>query len=219
MATDLDIINGALTLLGEDAIEAITSDTSLATWTDRGNAAALLYPDEKATWLSARWAFNTKRALLTAVTAPISEWRYAHALPSDSLAVHGVFAGTGINIPPLTEYQIEGGNILSNQASLYLVYAYDVTEASWPADLVAFARVQMASVLAIPVTENRTLMQQFALDARGNPPHAWSGGLWATARQRELGQQGPLSLHNGQSPLVSARLGGYYRSPGVDTSA
>jgi hypothetical protein len=147
MASDIDISNLALSLIGSDAnISSLTGDGTV----ESGHCARLL-PRAKLELLDAHpWTFAKKRALLAELdTNPSDNWAYAYQLPSDCISPVRVLQGTDWGVsnwwwPPTgtgacitaddlalssergaAAYEVEGTTLLTNEPEATLIYTAD----------------------------------------------------------------------------------------------
>ena len=67
-----------------------------------------------------------------------------------------VFTSNNTNAPNLTDYEIQGAELLSQEQSIYIDYQRDVDEPAMPAYFVQLLIYQMAWHLAEPVTDQTT---------------------------------------------------------------
>lgn len=93
MASEIDIVNLALSRLGDDA-------TVASLYPPEGSAqaehAARFYPVARDTLLEMHhWGFATRRAALAALAVTSPAWVYAYALPADCMAVVNVVPPDG----------------------------------------------------------------------------------------------------------------------------
>lgn len=121
--TQLELCNVALSHLGEARINALSDDTA------RARACALHYlPVLKEVLRSHRWNFAVSRVEIAPDgTAPAFGWGYQFTLPADCLRVLEVNdseAGDWIS----DEWIIEGRKLLTNAATLRLIYLRDVDD-------------------------------------------------------------------------------------------
>lgn len=121
--TQLELCNVALSHLGEARINALSDDTA------RARACALHYlPVLKEVLRSHRWNFAVARVEIAPDgTAPAFGWGYQFTLPADCLRVLEVNdseAGDWIS----DEWIIEGRKLLTNAATLRLIYLRDVED-------------------------------------------------------------------------------------------
>ncbi len=113
--TETDICNRALGRLGESRILDITDEGA------PGRACQLHFAATRDEVLrSHRWNFATSRVALSRLSeAPAFGWTYQYSLPSDfirALEVNGTEDGLG------DPWTIEGGNLLTNDETVNLLY-------------------------------------------------------------------------------------------------
>lgn len=129
MASQVEIVNNALVEIGEATITSIDQGTRAA------RAAKRVWHNIRREMLRRyRWNFAKKRATLAPdATAPAFGYTYAFTVPSDFLAMIGIYDGnedlrnyTATGQP----YNMEGRTILYNEATLYLTYIADITDTS-----------------------------------------------------------------------------------------
>ena len=90
MATEVDICNLALGHLGDNATIASLKPPEGSAQAEH---AARFYPISRDTLLESHsWNFATRRAAMPLVTNPISQWRYAYAIPNDAQDVVAVIS-------------------------------------------------------------------------------------------------------------------------------
>jgi len=122
--TQTSICNQALDLIGEQPITAISDDKP------RANALNREYePVLREVLGSSPWTFARKRVELTQnVTPPIFGWKYQYTLPGDfihTVRLNGVEVWENSD-----EFEIEGGSLLTNEASCQLQYVFYQTDTS-----------------------------------------------------------------------------------------
>lgn len=151
MATsDVDIVNQALTRLGQEPITTLTESSRAA------RAASRVYDHVRRETLADHpWNCAMKRtALAASATEPEWGYDYAYPLPSDFLRL--------IRTDDMDdEFRIEGRSILSNANTMQIVYLYDITnvqEMDYPFQSAFAAR--LAAQLAVPLTGDKALKQQ-----------------------------------------------------------
>lgn len=175
--TDISICSSALVLLGQPAIASFTEDS------DAARTCAQLYPTQKAALLAAYpWAFSKKKVQLARlVTAPISGWLYQYTMPTDRVGeAFAVFASSGTGAVPVLDWDIQGGNLLSNQLEVWLDYQYNVPEDLMPAHFVQLLVFVLASIFAEPVTEVSSKGEYWHVIAYGSPSENMRGGYFRT---------------------------------------
>lgn len=131
MASQTQIVNLALTKLGQGRITAITDDSKAA------RAMNAVYDLEKLAELRKyRWSFALKRATLPALsTAPAWGFNYAYQLPSDYVSL--IQVNDYFSVPALSDYvnsddslwSVESGQIFTDLgAPLKIRYIRNVTD-------------------------------------------------------------------------------------------
>ena len=141
MASEVLICNSALQL-----IKHSKTITSLTQGTKEANACELVYEEMRDSLLSMHgWNFATKRVKMSQLsTAPIFEWKYGYEFPGDFLrlvSVHDSSAGGTGSLP----YKIEGNQVNTDAANLYLRYIYRVTD---PNLMIPLFRVALSKLIA-----------------------------------------------------------------------
>jgi hypothetical protein len=130
------------------------------------------------------WSFSlTKTQLAQSASTPLSYWQYAYALPSDMVngVPRKVFISNNTNAPNLTDYEIQGAELLSQEQTIYIDYQRDVDEQSMPAYFVQLLIYQMAWHLAEPVTDQTTKSEYWKNVALGTPLESLRGGYFRQA--------------------------------------
>jgi len=177
--TDVSICSQALLLLGSTSISSFSDGTAPA------SIAGVLYPKVKAQTLGMYpWSFSlTKTQLAQSASTPLSFWQYAYALPSDMVngVPRKVFTSNNTNAPNLTDYEIQGAELLSQEQTIYIDYQRDVDEPAMPAYFVQLLIYQMAWHLAEPVTDQTTKSEYWKNVALGTPLESLRGGYFRQA--------------------------------------
>jgi len=137
------IANLALNSLGEARIQNLTDNNA------RARACTARLEDVITTVLRMHtWNSALERAVLTNVGAPIFGWNYMFQLPTDCIKV--------VEVNPISRYQVEKKNILSNEKTLNLLYIGNPTDISVLDSLLAEA---IAMKLALEIAETLTSKQ------------------------------------------------------------
>lgn len=158
MASEVEIANVALTLLGETRILSLDDNIKQAR-----EAKAIFNINRDALLSAYTWSFAKKRTQLSAlVGTPPFEFGYKYQLPADCLRV--IFVGdyyAGLDLTdyrgsPNKEFTIEGREILTNLgAPLNLQYVYRVTDtAAWQSAFIKAFSCNLAMDLAEPLTQS-----------------------------------------------------------------
>lgn len=203
MASQVDIANLALSILGKP---------SIASFLDNSNAARVInieYDLIRRALLTGRatWRFSVKRASLPVLTtAPVSgPYTQQYAMPTDCLRVlmaGDTFPGLDLSDyllgPTDAGYEVEGRNILCDYgAPLSLQYIYDVTDTT---QFDAWFCVYLAAELAWTCCERLTgsdakqeaankrrqdaLTQAASSNALVNTPKKNADDTWVAARMQ-----------------------------------
>ena len=158
MASEVDIANSALNLLGASTISAFTDDSK--------NARLINQRYENVrnrVFRSHAWNCLHKRVQLAQnSTAPVIEYTYAYALPSDCLRVLKVHNGTTDSIQSAIDYKLEGRNIVTDEGTVYLIYvALDTDPNNYDSYLQESISHQLAADLCYAITNNATLANNY----------------------------------------------------------
>jgi len=158
MASVVDICNSALNLLGASTISALTDDSKNARLCNQRYE-----PVRNRVFRSHAWNCLHKRVQLAQnSTAPVIEYTYAYALPSDCLRVLKVHNGTTDSIASSIDYKLEGKNIVTDEGTIYLIYiALDTDPNNYDTYLQESISHQLAADLAYAVTNNATLAEKY----------------------------------------------------------
>ena len=158
MASAVDIANSALNLLGASTISAFTDDSKNARLINQRYE-----PVRNRGFRSHAWNCLHKRVQLAQnSTAPVIEYTYAYALPSDCLRVLKVHNGTTDSIASALDYKLEGRNIVTDEGTIYLIYiALDTDPNNYDTYLQESISHQLAADLAYAVTNNATLAEKY----------------------------------------------------------
>lgn len=156
-STKTEIINGALARIGEEAL-ASTGETSA-----EASISNAIYEQVREKFLTIYpWKFTLIEVTLAQKSAPelttTEEWAYAHTIPNDCLRVVGL-VNRG-------NYNIHGTELYTQFENPKMIYIRDIDEGYWPSYFVYAMTMELASAFAIPLTENTTLSNFFAQEAR-----------------------------------------------------
>ena len=158
MASAVDIANSALNLLGASTISAFTDDSKNARLINQRYE-----PVRNRVFRSHAWNCLHKRVELAQnSTAPVIEYTYAYALPSDCLRVLKVHNGTTDSIASAIDYKLEGRNIVTDEGTVFIIYiALDTDPNNYDTYLQESISHQLAADLAYAVTNNATLADKY----------------------------------------------------------
>jgi hypothetical protein len=181
------ICSNALVLLGDSPIASFSASEG-----KRATQAGNLWPQARDSLLRRHvWACTRKRDVLAAdATAPAFDWSYAYSLPGDWIK--------NIQVGRRNEridHEIQGGKLLCNQPTLYLVYQFAETDPiQWDDAMVDAAVAEMAARLAYPITQSASFAQlkraeadqalkiAKALNGQDNPPEDWADSPFVDVR-------------------------------------
>jgi len=158
MASVVDICNSALNLLGASTISALTDDSKNARLCNQRYS-----PVRNRVFRGHAWNCLHKRVQLAAnSTAPVVEYTYAYALPSDCLRVLKINTGTTDSIASEIDYKLEGRNIVTDEGTVYLIYIALVTDPNeFDVYLQESISHQLAADICYAVTNNATLAKNY----------------------------------------------------------
>lgn len=123
--TRLEIINSALTLIGDEPIvsDDLTGAQDGLGSQQRARTVNLIWQESFEEWLAAfPWGFVKTRAALVETTAPLFEWATAFNLPDDFLTF--VALNETYNCTPGEDYEIENGLFLTDASEANVEYIY-----------------------------------------------------------------------------------------------
>jgi len=158
MASVVDICNSGLNLLGASTISALTDDSKNARLCNQRYE-----PVRNRVFRGHAWNCLHKRVQLAQnSTAPVIEYSYAYALPSDCLRVLKIHNGTTDSIAAALDYKLEGRNIVTDEGTVYLIYiALDTDPNNYDTYLQESISHQLAADIAYAVTNNATLAKNY----------------------------------------------------------
>ena len=158
MASTVDICNSALNLLGASTISALTDDSKNARLCNQRYE-----PIRNRVFRSHAWNCLHKRVQLAQnSTAPVVEYSYAYALPSDCLRILKVHNGTTDSIASSIDYKLEGRNIVTDEGTIYAIYIALITDPNeYDVYLQESISHQLAADIAYAVTNNATLANNY----------------------------------------------------------
>jgi hypothetical protein len=193
MPADLALCNEALHRIGEAPLQSLDDGSDIA-----ASCLALYDTTINALLASHPWRRTMHKVQLSRLTdAPLTEWTYQHALPADLIALRQVVTSAAIGAPPLLEYEMFEGRILSHAPDLWCDYQRQTPPATWPPGLRRAARLTLAADLAMAVTGSVNLADALRREAEAAA---------AEARRLDSQQQPPQAITD--FPLLAARFGG-----------
>tara|TARA_Y100001937_G_C7078944_1_gene311962 strand:- start:307 stop:924 length:618 start_codon:yes stop_codon:yes gene_type:complete len=178
--TDVSICSQALLLLGANEITSFSDGTAPSAICNK------LYPRVKSQTLGMYpWSFTLKKTQLGQLTStPTNVYSKEYQLPTDMFlgVPRAVYASlsTG-NLPKITDYEIQGDKLLTNETTIVIDYQQLVAEAAMPSYFVQMMIYQMAWHLAEPVTDQTTKSDYWKTVALGTPSENMRGGYFRQA--------------------------------------
>tara|TARA_R100000664_G_scaffold28481_1_gene39774 strand:- start:6169 stop:6786 length:618 start_codon:yes stop_codon:yes gene_type:complete len=185
--TDVSICSQALLLLGANQI------TSFSDGTSPSSICSVLYPRVKSQTLGMYpWSFTlAKKTLAQLAETPTNYWTYAYQLPNDMFlgVPRTVYASTSGSAPKITEYEIQGNQMLTNETTIVVDYQKFVSETDMPSYFIQMLVYQMAWHLAEPVTDQLTKSDYWKTIALGTATENMRGGYFRQAINIDGGGQ------------------------------
>ena len=162
MASIVDIANNALNILGASTISSLTEDTKNARICNQRFENV-----RNRVFRSHPWNCLIKRVQLAQnSTAPVIEYTYAYALPSDFLRCLKIHNGTTDSVASNLDFKVEGKNIVTDEATVYLVYiAKDTDPNNYDSYLYEVLGYQLAADIAYGITNHASLAKNLLVDA------------------------------------------------------
>ena len=186
MATNVEIANIAMTLLGEDTIISLTSDLG-----EKERKVNAIYNTTRDSVLrDYPWNFATTQTTLGLLsTAPRYDYDYAYQLPSDFIRMVGIEGNV--------EFKIVGDKLYTNSDNGNITYIKRETDpAKFDSLFVKAFAAKLAFELSYSLTNSNTLQGTMA---------AYYKELIIDAKRVDSQDETPDSLFNDE--LTDARLG------------
>lgn len=130
------------------------------------------------------WSFTLSKTTLARLTStPTNYYRYAYQLPSDMFlgVPRVVYASTSLSAPNITEYEIQGNQLLTNETTIVVDYQRLVSESDMPSYFTQLLIYQMAWHLAEPITDQITKADYWRSVALGTASENMRGGFFRQA--------------------------------------
>lgn len=155
-STGVTICNSAILLIGGEEIESFDDGSVEA------KVASQLYGVARDALLTETdWTFATGQAQLDRkVQAPIHTYEYAYQLPTNLLSLSSVN-------PASIDYDLYENSLLYTDylGEVYIDYKFRPAEARFPAYFEQYLILNLASLFAVPVTEDATKADYYAARA------------------------------------------------------
>lgn len=177
--TDVDLVNRALVLLGQDPIQDLTDEDEVSV------TCATVYPAVRDEVLGLYpWRCTFKKVQLARLTeAPLNEWTYKFTLPTDRVGeIRTVFNTDEVGAKPFKEYDIIGNELYTDAEEIWVDYPWLINEDSFTGHVRALMVFVLAARLAEPITEDSEKADKWEAKAYGPPGEDGMGGYFARAR-------------------------------------
>jgi len=176
--TKLSICSDALIMLGASPLSSFSDGSDEAQVADR------LYDDIRDTLLmSYPYSWSLKKVSLGRLAdAPVNEWRYKFALPSDILGnPKAVFYSSAVGAITARDFELFSGGVYSNYEQIWIDYQFRPEPAAFPPYFVNLLKHALASAFAEPVTDQISKGNYYHSLAYGSPSENMRGGLMRVA--------------------------------------
>ena len=130
------------------------------------------------------WTFTLAKVQLGRLSAaPTNVWTYAYQLPAQMLTgvPRRVFASDSVGANVIKDYEIQGNQLLTDFTKIFVDFQQTVDEQSMPDYFVKLLTYQMAWHLAIPITDQATMLDTYRTIALGTMAESGRGGYFRTA--------------------------------------
>lgn len=195
-ATKLSLYQGALRLLGERLLASLAENREPRRILDSvWDGGAMSYCLESGQW---KFAARTIQLDFSPSVEPDFGFTYAFDKPTDHVRTMGIWSDDYMRCP-LEAYREESGFWVADLETLYIKYvsddaAFGADMSKWPQTFVKFFEAHLASEAAMPLTGNRTKMDDMlairkaklsdalSKDAMADPTKELPSGSWVRAR-------------------------------------
>jgi len=160
MASEVDICNSALNMLGANNIISLTEDSKNARLMNQRYTSV-----RDSIFRSHSWNCLIKRVQLSADTeTPTHEYAKQYTLPSDSLRVlkiGGHHNGSSSDLDAGQKFKIEGRKLLTDETTVFLIYIAKITDPNeYDTLLIETISAKLASELCYSITASTSLAGQ-----------------------------------------------------------
>lgn len=155
------------------------------------------------------WTFCRRTAKLTRQTAtPVTGYAYGFDLPGDRIGPPQKLLADPRSEIPLRASRIEGQTLYADEADVYAVCKVRVDPAVWDWQWASAFATCLASMLAVPLTQDMELAAEKWVMAFGSRSEGGTGGVFGRmiAQDRAAGPVGSNLLQN--DPLTAGRFSG-----------
>ena len=201
---DVDIVNSAFALIGEDPIESLDDETPGA------QAAALLYQRVLDHLLGFYpWSFATRAFSLTRLADdPGDGWAFAFLLPEARIGPPLAISDIKDFRRPFTAYNLAEDHVHADVEKLWARLKFRAHPRVWSGPFTLAFTTGLAGELALSVTSDSKLRTQLRGEAFGSPQELGRGGLIKLAIDVDAQAQPSVVLASDGGPLIVAHGGG-----------
>lgn len=198
--TKLSICSDALIMLGASPL------SSFADGTDEAQVADRLYDDVQDTLLMQYpYSWTIKKVKLAQLSdAPINEWKYKYALPSDILGnPKALFITNAVGGMTARDFEIYSTGLHTDYESVWIDYQFRPDPSLFPQYFVRLLKTALAAEFAEPITDQITKADYFHSRAYGSPSENMRGGLVRVAINIDGADRPPQTIQ--EFPLTDVR--------------
>jgi hypothetical protein len=210
IATDEDVVNAALTDIGEYSITAFDENTELA------DVCTSIYPRVVGECFAAypfRWAIGTRQLERVTFTEadpqPANGYTYGFNFPADgAVGPHRVSLDRNHRTPPFRDFKVEGRRLFCDRETVFAEFTLRLPPAQWPDPFQAFVVKALAAALAVPCSHDTDLAQLLDAAAWGPSRSDRRGGLCGQAIKTDLHADPGFDAAGDGDVLTAAHYGG-----------
>ena len=198
MTTRVEQINTALLRIGANPLQ---SDTAAG-----AEPFVAIYTGVMARLSAHPWTFYRRmRRLVQLALPPEILWAYAYQLPADRIGPPRALYWDTRSRTPLTEYDIQGDQVLCDQPQLWADIPLISDAVLWPGDFQELQQVALMAEYALSVREDRALHDRLYQKAFGSPGQNGMGGLLASCLENDAQATPATTVGGGVNPLIDVR--------------
>jgi hypothetical protein len=203
---DVEILNAAFKLIGEEPLQSIDSETpaaaaTVALWGRLVDFALGFYP----------WSFATRTMALTRTADATNDgWLYSYQMPAERIGPPIAVAPRRDFRIPFTDYCLIEDRLHTDAETIWAQLHFRAAAGAWSGAFTFAFTTALAGELALAITSDQKLRDTLRTDAWGPATAMGRGGLMGLAIQVDArAQPSPVLLADG-GPLVTARMGGLW---------
>jgi hypothetical protein len=209
LLTNLDIVNGACALFGEDPPESFDDDV------DGAGPVSLIYEkvvDFNLGLYASGFAFAKQLFSLSvddAIADPLSGYKYAFDLPPEALGPP-IYVTDNVRSPDarFSRFVLLDGRLEADANPLFAMCHFRPNPHRWSATFRSATITALAADLCIAMAHDRNLAGELHVKAYGNPSEGYRGGEMGVAIKADAFSTPPRSTGwADNNPLINARRG------------